>query len=147
MRITLKVIAIFERTRLTLVDIDRHQARHAFTAQDAPFAPGRKTCAAKTAQTRRFHGLQNRFDITLACQAFDGKVVAASATVVFKTGIASHRTLRFAGLHRCRHIFRRRMCNWILSHHCNRRLLATTNARRWYHAHINAQRIFELTEQ
>ena len=53
MRIALEIIAILEGADLAFVAVDRHQARAFFRAHQRPFAAGRKSGAAKSAQTRR----------------------------------------------------------------------------------------------
>jgi len=45
MRIALEVIAILERARLAFVDVDGHQPRRWFGANDFPFPSGRKAGA------------------------------------------------------------------------------------------------------
>ena len=51
-RISLQVTAVFERARLALIAIDRHQPRAGFAKHRAPFASRRKTGAAQAAQAR-----------------------------------------------------------------------------------------------
>ena len=43
MRVALEVVAILERARLALVDVDRHQARSRFRRYDLPLAAGRES--------------------------------------------------------------------------------------------------------
>src|SRR5690554_1145183 len=58
MRIALEIVTVLERTRFTLVDVDRHQARTVEVLYDAPFSTGRETRAAQAAQAGVFHDLE-----------------------------------------------------------------------------------------
>jgi hypothetical protein len=54
MRIALEIVPVLERTRLALINIDRHHPRPFFAAHDAPFAPRRETGAAQTEAVRLY---------------------------------------------------------------------------------------------
>ena len=64
-RIEPQVVAVLERARFALVDIDRHQARPWFRPHAAPFAPGWKASSAESAQAGIFHDLDDIFDTAL----------------------------------------------------------------------------------
>ncbi len=139
-RIALEVIAVLERSRLALVDIDGHQARRAFAAQNAPLAAGRKTRAAEPAQAGGFHRFQDVFGIALARQTFSGDFVAAVFAILVEADVARDRAarifrrdLRLDSLHR-------RARDRILADHHRRRLFAASDARRRNHAHVRSER-------
>ncbi len=54
-RIAFEVVAVLERARLALVDVDRHQARRGLGRHELPLAAGGKAGAAETAQARVLH--------------------------------------------------------------------------------------------
>src|SRR5262245_22435368 len=54
-RVALEVVTILERTRLTLVDVDGHQARRWFGCHDLPLASGGESGAAESSQPRVLH--------------------------------------------------------------------------------------------
>ncbi len=58
MRVALQVVAILERAGLSLIRVDRHEARPRFLAHEMPFATCGKARTAETAQPRVLH----RFD-------------------------------------------------------------------------------------
>ena len=51
-RIALEVVAVLERARLALVDVDRHQSRRRLGRHELPLAAGREAGAAQAAQPR-----------------------------------------------------------------------------------------------
>src|ERR1700730_2944090 len=51
MRIALQVVAVLERTRLALIDVDRHQTRSGFGRHDLPFAAGWKASTAQATES------------------------------------------------------------------------------------------------
>src|SRR5512147_1611855 len=46
-RVAFEVIAVLERSRLALINVDREQPRSGFCGHDSPFAPGGESGAAE----------------------------------------------------------------------------------------------------
>ena len=78
MRIALEVVAVLERSRLALVDVDRHQPRRRLGAHDAPFAPRREARAAQAAQRRMLERRDDRVGRPLAADAGAQRPIAAA---------------------------------------------------------------------
>ena len=160
--IALKISAVLKGARLALVNIDGHEFGRGLIAHDAPFAPGRETCATQATQARVFHGLNDLLGVLLARGRSSGQCITTLCAVsvqahigrsAFNTGCRGYRffgqggrvKLRFIGgmgvvfgmgLHRLRHRFHGRKWHGVLvNRHC-RRLLTAADAGSGHHAHI-----------
>ena len=81
-RIALEVVAILERARLALVDVDRHQARRRLGRHELPLAAGRETGAAEAAQPRVLHHRDRRQPAFAAPLTHDGRERVATCRAI-----------------------------------------------------------------
>ena len=80
-RIALQPGPVLESSGFALVDIYRHDARCRLLAHDAPFAPGRESCAAKAAQSGMLHRLNDAFCFVLAVDQRRSQCISAIRAV------------------------------------------------------------------
>ena len=135
-RIALEVVAILERAGLAFVDVDRHQPRRRFGADDLPLAADRKSRAAQAAQARILHRLDDLVERALAAHAGEVRRVSIRGAVRVVVDVGGRRRLglpvrdgrhdRFGGC----------AIDRIASDHGRGSVLAATDARRAEDAHF-----------
>src|SRR6185436_19149254 len=79
--IALKIVAILECTRLSLVGIDREHSRSGLRADERPFATSRKACPSKAAQTRIAYDLDQFIARAFVAQTIFQERVAAGLLI------------------------------------------------------------------
>ena len=146
-RIALEIVAVFERPRLAFVDVDRHEPRRGLVSHDAPLATCRETRAAQPPQARIFHGFHDRFGVAPARQALRGEAITSALTVLGVGDVLSDRAFRLLRRGELLYLVHRRLRHRILADHCDRRLLAASEARRRNYAHPVAQRAPQFADQ
>ena len=154
MRIAFEKVAILERTRLALIDIYRHQTRCRCRFHDAPFATGRKSCAAQATQAGVFHFGEHTFCFAFAIDDVKVSLVAAVGLVGGQICDASPLSLdpsatRGEGrnAHRISHVLGRRMTKRILPHANRRRFRTAPDAGHRNYPHILAQNARQFFQQ
>ena len=128
MRISFKIIPVFECSRFSFIDVNSKQAWSGEFSYNFPFASSRKTCSTQTAQIRIFQFVYQGFGILFSRNAVLKKFIPSGFLILRK----SYKIRNF-GIH-CLLFngfpdrFRRCLIHWIFSHHCNWCMHATSHA-------------------
>ena len=136
MRIALEIVAILERAGLALVDVDRHEARCRLAANDAPFAPRRKSGAAQSPQRRALHLGDDVVGVARAVDAFDERAVAAVAAIRGEIDVRRGRRLDARRADRIEDARQCRVVDRVAADDRRGRLLAAPDARGPEHANV-----------
>ena len=143
-RIAFKIDAIFERARLTFVDIDRHQSRPCLGTYDAPFATGRETGAAQAAQARVFHRFNDGIRRMAARHAGLKQCVTATGFVGCEVDKTISNMFAITRQNRGNDRIDASARHRVLPNHHGGRLFATADTRRGNHAYFATQQRGQL---